>query len=254
MRYSLIIAVLALAACQPLPKPFSHGSAPPGTLLKLTDGQGISVLPVTDRAGEPLELLATQMVRALHQQNIPATYGGSGQSSYLLLGHFNTPGAPPALIWILRTQQGDEVGSVVQPLQNAAGESIKLPEPNAFERSAAVLAALIQDDEPDEAAPPPLYIGDVAFRQPPLLVAGKILEEGGSPCPDAVAFVERQSVEGEPRGPWARELGVTFRSSPHGRREHVRERHLSGLVDEWCRRWRSEKLLAAVFVFASTRR
>lgn len=162
MRYSLIIAVLALAACQPLPKPFSHGSAPPGALLKLTDGQGISVLPVTDRAGEPLELLTTQMVRALHQQNIPATYGGSGQSSYLLLGHFNTPGAPPALIWILRTQQGDEVGSVVQPLQNAAGESIKLPEPKAFERSAAVLAALIQDDEPGEAAPPPLYIGDVA--------------------------------------------------------------------------------------------
>jgi len=162
VRFSLIIAAALLAACQPVPKPFSHGSAPPGELLQLSDGQGITVLPVTDRAGEPLKLLTTQMVQALHQQNIPATYGDSGQTSYLLLGHFSTPPAPPALIWILRTQQGDEVGTIVQPLQNARGEPSKLAEHNAFERSATALAALIQDDPPSEAVPPPLHVGEVA--------------------------------------------------------------------------------------------
>ncbi len=161
MRFSLIIALAVLAACQPVPKPFSHGSALPSDLLKLADGQGITVLPVTDRAGSPLELLTTDMVRALHAQNIPATYSAGGQSSYLLSGHFSPPPAPPALIWILRTQRGDEVGTVVQPLRSAAGEPANLTAHNAFERAATEIAALIQDAPPGEAVPPPLHIGDV---------------------------------------------------------------------------------------------
>ena len=162
MRYSLIIALAVLAACQPLAKPFSHGDAPPSSLLRLPDGQGISVLPVTDRAGAPLELLTMDMVRALHARNVPATYDGGSQSSYLLLGYFSTPPAPPALIWVLRNPPGDVVGTVVQPLRNAAGEPVNLTERNAFERSATAIAALIQDEPADEATPPPLHIGEVA--------------------------------------------------------------------------------------------
>jgi hypothetical protein len=162
VRFSLIIAVALLAACQPVPKPFSHDGAPPSDLLRLTDGQGITVLPVTDRGGTPLELLTRDMVRALHAQNVPATYGGTGRSSYLLLGRFSTPPAPPALIWTLRTQQGDEVGTVVQPLRDAAGQPANLASHRAFERSAGDIAALIRDEPPAEAVPPPLHVGDVA--------------------------------------------------------------------------------------------
>ncbi|NKB48096.1 MAG: hypothetical protein GKS02_01905 [Alphaproteobacteria bacterium] len=162
MRFSLIIALAALAACQPLPQPFSHEGAPPNELLKLADGQGITVLPVTDRAGAPLEILSTDMVRALHAQNVPATYGGGGRSSYLLFGHFSPPSTPPALIWTLRTQEGDDVGTVVQPLRNDTGEPARLAAHNAFERTATAIAALIQDEPPGEAVPPPLHIGDVA--------------------------------------------------------------------------------------------
>lgn len=161
MRFSLIIAVVLLAACQPVPKPFSHGAAPPSELLKLTDAQGITVLPVTDRDGEPLVQLTGQMVKALHEQNIPATYDGNSRSSYLLLGNFSTPPASPALIWTLQTQQGEEVGKVVQPLGNAAGAPPKLAKTATFERSAAALAALIQDDPPNELILPPLHIGAV---------------------------------------------------------------------------------------------
>ena len=162
MRFSLILAIVVLAACQPVPKPFSNSGAPPSDLLQLADGQGISVLPVTDRAGEPLKLLTTEMVQALHGQNVPATYGDNGRTSYLLLGHFSTPPAPPALIWTLQTQQGDAVGTVVQSLRNAAGEPTDLSTHNAFIRTATEIAALIQDDPPSEAVPPSIHIGDVA--------------------------------------------------------------------------------------------
>lgn len=162
MRFSLLIAVAVLAACQPVPKPFSHGNAPPSELLKLTDAKGITVLPVTDRTGEPLEQLTGQMVKALQEQNIPATYGGKSRSSYLLLGNLSSPPAPPGLTWTLQTQQGDELGKVVQPLGNLAGETPKLAKSGTFERSAAALAALIQDDPPNETILPTVHIGEVA--------------------------------------------------------------------------------------------
>ena len=162
MRFSLLIALAVLAACQPVPKPFSHGGAPPDELLRLSDAQGIKVLPVSDRAGEPLEQLTNQMVRALLEQNIPATYGGSGQSSFLLLGYFSTPPATPALVWTLQTQQGDVVGRVIQPLQTAVNEPVTSADPTAFTRSATALAALIQDEAPAAAAVPPLHVGEVA--------------------------------------------------------------------------------------------
>ena len=72
MRFSLFIALAVLAACQPVPKPFSHGGAPSNELLQLADAQVITVLPVTDRAGVPLEALTRQMVDARHEQTVPA--------------------------------------------------------------------------------------------------------------------------------------------------------------------------------------
>jgi hypothetical protein len=162
VRFSLLIALAVLAACQPVPKPFSHNGAPPRELLRLSDAQGISVLPVTGRTGAPLEQLTSQMVQALHQQNVPATYGEAGRSSYLLLGAVSAPPAPPAVIWTLQTQQGEEIGRVAQPLQTVAGGGSNLAEPAAITRSATALAALIQDDPPQETAPPPVHIGEVA--------------------------------------------------------------------------------------------
>ncbi len=162
MRYSLLIATAVLAACQPVPKPFSHSGDPPRELLQLTDAQGITVLPVTDRGGQPLELLTRQMVEALHAQNVPATYGRRNQSSYLLLGYFSSPPDPPALVWTLQTQQHEIVGRVTQPLEKATGEPADLAEPKAFARTAHALASLIRDDEPVEVAPPPVHVAAVA--------------------------------------------------------------------------------------------
>lgn len=133
--------------------------------MKLTDGQGITVLPVTDRTGAPLELLTTSMVKALHEQNIPATYDGKSRSSYILTGSFSTPPAALALVWILRTPQGEEVGRVVQPLRSRASEPAKLAARSPFEGSAAALAALIQDDPASESVAPPIHI-DVVTGAP----------------------------------------------------------------------------------------
>ena len=162
MRFSLVIAVALLAACQPVPKPFSHDGAPPRELLALSDAQGINVLPLTDRAGQPLELLTRQMVDALQAQNIPASYDSSGQSSYLLLGYFNTPPAKPALIWTLQTQQGDVIGRVAQPLETQSGRTASLLHRDAFVRPATAIAAMVQSDAPRENVTPPLHVGEVA--------------------------------------------------------------------------------------------
>ncbi len=162
MRFSLVIALAVLVACQPVPKPFSHDGAPPRELLRLPDGRGITVLPVTDRAGEPLEILTNQMVQALHGQNIPASYGGSGKTSYLLLGYFTIPPAAPALVWTLQSQQGEPIGRVVQLLPAAGGVPDAAAERAAYERSAIALAALIQDPPVREAVPPALHVGEVA--------------------------------------------------------------------------------------------
>jgi len=161
VRFSLLIALAVLAACQPVPKPFSHGGAPPQELLQLADAQVITVLPVIDRAGEPLELLSQQMVDALHEQNIPAAYGRGGRSSFLLSGYFSTPPDPPALIWTLQTQQGEVIGRVVQQLENGGGEPTKLTGHKAFAHAAHALAALIRGDEPEEVLPPPIHVGEV---------------------------------------------------------------------------------------------
>ena len=162
MRFSLLIAFAVLAACQPVPKPFSHGGNPPRELLQLADAQGITVLPITDSAGQPLELLTKRMVTALHEQNVPATYGRRSSSSYLLAAVFSTSPAQPALIWTLQTQQGEIVGRVVQPLENGTGEPAELAKHKSFGNTAHALASLIRDDVPDEVVLPPLYVGEVA--------------------------------------------------------------------------------------------
>ncbi len=145
-----------------MPKPFSHGGAAPDELLQLADAQGITVMPITDRAGQPLELLTRQMVAALHQENVPATYGPGNRSSYLLLGHFSTPPEPPALIWTLQTQQGELVGRVVQSLDDKLGKPVDLAKAKAFAPAAHSLASLIRDDTPVEVVPPALHVGEVA--------------------------------------------------------------------------------------------
>lgn len=161
MRFSLIIAVAVITACQPVPKPFSHGNAPPSELLNLSDGKGITVLPITDDSGAPLEQLTRPIVQALHAQNIPATYAGNSRSSFLLSGHLSNPPAPPTLVWILRSRDGDEIGSVSQPLLVVENTPPKLGQHANFRRAATALAALIQDKPPSESVTPPLYIGAV---------------------------------------------------------------------------------------------
>lgn len=162
MRFSLILLLAALVACQPVPKPFSHEGAPPRELLRLPDSRSVAVLPLTDRAGQPLELLTKQMVAALQAQEIAAGYGAGGKTSYLLLGRFTVSPASPALVWTLQTQQGDRIGTVVQPLDTLINPPSPDAEREAFDRAARQLAALIHDEPAREVVPPAVYVGEVA--------------------------------------------------------------------------------------------
>ncbi len=151
-----------LTACQPVPKPFSNGNAASNDLLTLTDGQGIMVLPLTDSAGAPQTQLTAPMVQALHEQNIPAAYDSGSRSSFLLSGQLSAPPAPPALMWVLKTPQGQEIGRTVQPLEVGGGKPSKLRDFAAYKRAAAELAAFIQDELPSDSTPPPLHVGKVS--------------------------------------------------------------------------------------------
>lgn len=162
MRFSLLIAALVLAACQPLPKPFSQAGAPPPDLLRLADGRGITVQPPADGSGRRFEPLAREMVAALHGQNVPATYSDGAKASYRLTGYFTAPPAAPAVIWVLETQRGSEIGKVVQRLDDRSALDPNLTMPTATKRSASAVAALIQDPPVREAIAPPLYVGEVA--------------------------------------------------------------------------------------------
>lgn len=162
MRFSLLFVLVALTACQPVPKPFSHQGAPPRELLRLRDSRSVAVLPLTDRAGHPLEFLTKQMVTALQGQEVPASYGSGGKTSYLLLGRFTVSPAPPALVWSLQTPQGDLIGRVAQPLGKLDGQSASEAEQAGFERAARQLAALLHGEQPREVVEPPLYVGEVA--------------------------------------------------------------------------------------------
>ena len=87
MHYSLAFLLVLLTSCQPALQPFSHLGNPPNKPVKLTDGEGIMVIPVINSSGTRLDLLTYSMINALIKQNIPAAYYSGNRSSFILDGH-----------------------------------------------------------------------------------------------------------------------------------------------------------------------
>ena len=84
MRFSwLALAILLVAACQPVPRPFEHDRSEANELLRLTDTRGIVVLPVADAPPDTAHRLADEMVASLIDLGIPAYVidlpGGKGK-------------------------------------------------------------------------------------------------------------------------------------------------------------------------------
>jgi len=85
MRRLLLLILIALGSCQPLPHPFAEDHPPPfSPILSPPDSVGILVGPVTGVPPESGALLAEEMAEALRAQDIPANTKVANRKSYRL--------------------------------------------------------------------------------------------------------------------------------------------------------------------------
>ncbi|MBV8089503.1 MAG: hypothetical protein JO139_07980, partial [Alphaproteobacteria bacterium] len=80
-------ALLALAACQPLPHPFAHDVPPPGSpMLTLRDSASVTIAPINGVPRATAEKLGPAVASALQKREIAASEKTASIGSYELVG------------------------------------------------------------------------------------------------------------------------------------------------------------------------
>ena len=152
------LALLLLAACQPLPQPFSHDGAPDNALLKLPDHVGVVVLPVAEAPPATAQALAQAMVSALQAANVPATNNGGARASRFLHGRVEDDGRDARLIWELFAADGTPIGEFRHSIEGTSLADWRDAEPALMQNLAWIgagpIAALLQP----QAIQPPLAL------------------------------------------------------------------------------------------------
>lgn len=115
----LVLAVLLLAACQPLPHPFADDRDPTPP-LRPPDSAGILVLPVADAP-----TLAPALAQALLDADVPASTEGANRGSYRLESAVAAQTPEPgreavSLSWALKDAAGAIVGQGTARREGAA--------------------------------------------------------------------------------------------------------------------------------------
>jgi hypothetical protein len=162
---------LALAACQPKPQPFAPTVAERSNpLLKLPDHAGVVVLDIDGAPEQTASRLPQAMIEALLARNIPAWPISGNRASYFLQGgttaiSLGRDRVQITLDWDLVDPTGRQVGRHSLSLKTRwkdwrAGSTDMI---NALAtKSAAGIAAFMQDDAPEDTAARikriPLYV------------------------------------------------------------------------------------------------
>src|SRR5689334_1464416 len=158
------VAMLSLAACQPLPQPFKDDRPPPGApILKLKDGAGIQVGAINGVDDAVAARLAEAMAEALRQADVPASTQVRNRASYILTA---AAAAQPAgassgrtaieVKWMLAAPDGKTAGDYTQRLE-AAAEPWRAGDPalmTTMARAGAPQIAMLLQDEPATQAQP----------------------------------------------------------------------------------------------------
>ncbi len=162
MRSSLpfLISLTALiAACQPIPRPFSHPTGQPPELLALPDAPGVTVLPIA-RAPEPTATaLSRAMAAALRDDNIPAATFGGNRATLFLQGSVEDNGEVASLVWELFDGSGTLLGRHIQSIDGTPVDLWQVADPDLLaslaDTASPHLAAFIrpQTDRTDSASP-----------------------------------------------------------------------------------------------------
>jgi hypothetical protein len=194
---SLTAAILALAACQPLPHPFAGDVPPPGSpMLTLKDNASVTIAPIDGVPRATAEKLGAAVASALQKREIAASDTTASIGSYELVGRIEE--APPsgdkvAVVaeWELHDPSGKLIGersarleASAQDWEEGSGDVVA----HLADTSAEQLAPLMQDDQPGEVE---------AGGRPRLLIAGVegAPGDGGQSLPKAIAeILKRQDI------------------------------------------------------------
>jgi hypothetical protein len=196
---SLSAAILALAACQPLPHPFADDVPPRGSpMLTLRDNASVTIAPVDGVPRATAEKLGAALASALQKREIAASDTTASIGSYELVGRIQEmppSGDKVAVIveWELHDPSGQSLGERAARLE-ASGQDWKEGNGDAVARladlSAEQLAPLMQDDQPGE-------VEAEAGGRPRLLIGGVegAPGDGGQSLPRAIATIlKRQDI------------------------------------------------------------
>jgi hypothetical protein len=110
-----IAALLALAACQPLPQPFHHDESEANPLITLRDGPGVALRPIDGLDLVLSDEITSEVVRAFAAQDVPASAVAENRASFHLLGKGSVrdvPGGKHALE--IEWQLADAAGTVLE--------------------------------------------------------------------------------------------------------------------------------------------
>jgi hypothetical protein len=160
IRATAAMAVLMLAACQPLPHPFEDDVPRRGApILLLRDSASVAIAPIEGMPRATAEKLGAAMASALQEREIAASNKTASIGSYELIGRIQSMApsngkAALVALWELRDASGQRVGERAERIEAAASDW-EAGSDDAVARlaaaSAAQLAGLIQDDTPTEA-------------------------------------------------------------------------------------------------------
>jgi len=155
-------AATLIAACQPLPHPFS-ADRPPAALLGIRDSAGVSVAAVVGTPPAVAAKLGAAVATAFLKRDIPASARTTSIGNYRLFGRLGLSGphdetATVTALWRLYDAKGRIVGERKVQLDAAAADW-DAAKPGPIERLAVLsadgLAPLIEEAAPVEAAAPP---------------------------------------------------------------------------------------------------
>jgi len=152
-------ALLALAACQPLPHPFANDVPPPGSpMLTLRDSASVTIAPINGVPRATAEKLGPAVASALQKREIAASEKTASIGSYELVGRIE--GTPPAgdkvaltAVWELHDPKGQSIGRRTARLEASAHdweEGSDDAVTRLADASAEELTGLLQDDSPSE--------------------------------------------------------------------------------------------------------
>jgi hypothetical protein len=160
-RQASAVAVLLLAACQPLPHPFADDVPKPGSaMLTLRDSASVAISPLKGGPRATAEKLAPAMAQALQKREIAASDRTASIASYQLDGRVQR--MPPSdgkaavvVLWELRDPSGKLLGERAERVEATAGDW-QQGKDDAVARLAAAsaeqIAAMLLDKAPVEAA------------------------------------------------------------------------------------------------------